>query len=47
MNEWKKVNKSARIDIVDRLKKALPQVFEDGKINFERLKDLARAVCFV
>lgn len=40
MNEWERVNKSAKIEVVSGLKDSLPQVFEDGKVNFERLKDL-------
>ena len=35
-----KVNKSVKIDLKEKLKEELPQVFEDNKINFEKLKTL-------
>jgi len=35
-----KVNKSVKIDIKEGLKKIYPEVFEDNKINFEKLKSL-------
>ncbi len=38
MNE--KVNKSVKIDIKEGLKTIYPEVFEDNKINFEKLKAL-------
>ena len=38
MNE--KINKSVKIDIKAGLKKIYPEVFEDNKINFEKLKAL-------
>ena len=38
MNE--KINKSAKIDIKEGLKEICPEVFEDNKINFEKLKAL-------
>jgi adenine-specific DNA-methyltransferase len=38
--EIKKINKTAKIDIKEGLKKIYPEVFEDNKINFEKLKEL-------
>lgn len=38
--EIEKINKSIKIDLKERLKGVLPEVFEDNKINFERLKTL-------
>jgi len=38
--ENEKVNKSVRIDFKEKLKKVLPEIFEDNKINFEKLKSL-------
>ena len=38
--EIEKINKSIRIDLKDRLKEVLPEIFEDNKINFEKLKAL-------
>ncbi len=35
-----KISKSVRIDIKEELKAIYPQVFEDNKINFEKLKSL-------
>ena len=35
-----KINKSVKIDIKEGLKKIYPEVFEDNKINFEKLKAL-------
>ncbi len=35
-----KINKLVRIDIKEELKSIYPQVFEDNKINFEKLKSL-------
>jgi len=35
-----KISKSVRIDIKEELKSIYPQVFEDNKINFEKLKSL-------
>ncbi|VUT23463.1 MAG: putative methyltransferase [Candidatus Methanolliviera sp. GoM_asphalt] len=40
MSECEKVTKSAKIDIIDGLKERLPQIFEDEKVNFEKLKAL-------
>ncbi len=38
--ETEKVNKSVRIDLKERLKEIYPEIFEDNKINFEKLKAL-------
>lgn len=35
-----KINKSVKIDLKESLKEVLPQVFEDNKINFKKLKAL-------
>jgi len=35
-----KVNKSLRIDLKVRLKEIFPEVFEDNKVNFDKLKTL-------
>jgi len=35
-----KVNKSVKSDLKEKLKKVFPQIFEDNKINFEKLKTL-------
>ena len=35
-----KVNKAVKIDLKEELKKTLPEIFEDNKINFEKLKSL-------
>ncbi|MBA2123788.1 hypothetical protein B9J78_02450 [bacterium Unc6] len=35
-----KINKSVKIDIKEGLNKIYPEVFEDGKVNFEKLKTL-------
>jgi adenine-specific DNA-methyltransferase len=35
-----KVNKAVKIDLKEELKKTLPEIFEDNKINFEKLKGL-------
>ena len=40
MNYYEKVNKSLKIDIIEKLKKNLPQIFEHGKVNLEKLKAL-------
>ena len=40
MNEYETVSKSVKIDIIDGLKDRLPQIFEDGKVNLEKLKAL-------
>jgi adenine-specific DNA-methyltransferase len=40
MNEYETVSKSVKIDIIDGLKDRLPQIFEDGKVNLEKLKVL-------
>jgi adenine-specific DNA-methyltransferase len=40
MNEYETVSKSVKIDIIDGLKDRLPQIFEDGKANLEKLKAL-------
>ncbi len=40
MNEYETVSKSVKIDIIDGLKDKLPQIFEDGKVNLEKLKAL-------
>ncbi|HOK56988.1 MAG TPA: hypothetical protein PKV21_07305 [bacterium] len=36
----KKINKTVKIDIKEGLKKFYPEIFEDGKVNFEKLKSL-------
>lgn len=38
MNE--KINKTVKINITEGLKTIYPEVFEDGKVNFEKLKSL-------
>lgn len=38
--EIERINKIAKTDIKESLKKVFPEVFEDNKINFERLKAL-------
>jgi adenine specific DNA methylase Mod len=38
--EIEKINKTTKIDIKEGLKKIYPEVFEDNKINFEKLKEL-------
>jgi len=38
--EIEKVNKIVKTDIKEELKKIYPEVFEDNKINFEKLKAL-------
>jgi hypothetical protein len=40
MNEYEMVSKSVKMDIIDGLKDRLPQIFEDGKVNLEKLKAL-------
>lgn len=35
-----KINKIVKIDFKEGLKKILPEIFEDNKINFEKLKAL-------
>ncbi len=35
-----KINKIVKLDIKDGLKEIYPEVFEDGKVNFEKLKAL-------
>ncbi|MCK4399020.1 MAG: site-specific DNA-methyltransferase [Methanophagales archaeon] len=40
MNEYETVSKSVKIDVIDGLKDGLPQIFEDGKVNLEKLKAL-------
>ena len=35
-----KINKAVKPDLKERLKEVVPSVFEDGKINFEKLKAL-------
>jgi adenine-specific DNA-methyltransferase len=40
MTEYETVSKSVKIDIIDGLKDRLPQIFEDGKVNLEKLKAL-------
>jgi len=35
-----KVNKTVKVDLKEGLKKILPEIFEDNKINFEWLKTL-------
>ena len=40
MNEYEMVSKSVKTDIIDGLRDRLPQIFEDGKINLEKLKAL-------
>ena len=37
---FEKVNKTVQIDLINNLKNCLPEVVEDGKINFEKLKAL-------
>ena len=41
MNEYETVSKSVKIDIIDGLKDRLPQIYEDGVINLEKLKALS------
>ena len=38
--EIRKINKIVKTDIKEGLKKIYPEVFEDNKINFEKLKAL-------
>jgi len=38
--KMEKINKSAKIDIKEGLRNVLPEVFEDNKVNFEKLKSL-------
>ncbi|HOQ17517.1 MAG TPA: hypothetical protein PLG49_09170 [Defluviitaleaceae bacterium] len=38
--EIKKINKSVRIDLKEKLKEVLPEVFEDNKVNCEKLNSL-------
>ncbi|MFQ6088199.1 MAG: hypothetical protein ACE5K0_04785 [Candidatus Methanofastidiosia archaeon] len=40
MNETETVNKSVEIDITEGLREKFPYIFEDGKINIEKLKAL-------
>jgi len=40
MKDYEKVTKSVKPDIIEELKERLPQIFEDGKVNFEKLKAL-------
>lgn len=40
MSDYGNVNKSVKIDITSDLKQRVPQIFEDGKINLEKLKAL-------
>jgi len=40
MTEYEKVTKSVKPDIIEGLEERLPQIFEDGKVNFEKLKEL-------
>ena len=40
MNDYEKINKSVKIDIINELKNNLPEIFEDGKVNLESLKSL-------
>ena len=40
MNEIEPVSKSVKMNIIDGLKDRLPQIFEDGKVNLEKLKAL-------
>lgn len=40
MTEYEKVTKSVKPDIIEGLEERLPQIFEDGKVNFEKLKAL-------
>ena len=40
MTEYETVSKSVKIDVIDGLKDRLPQIFEEGKINLEKLKAL-------
>jgi adenine-specific DNA-methyltransferase len=35
-----KINKTVKIDLKERLKEVYPEIFEDGKVNFEKLKSL-------
>jgi len=43
MNEYETVSKSVKTDIIEGLKDSLPQIFEDEKINLEKLKALLTA----
>lgn len=36
----KKINKTVKIDVIEALKDILPQVFEDNKVNLNKLKSL-------
>lgn len=38
----KKINKMVKTDIKEGLKNVFPEVFEDNKVNFEKLKSLLR-----
>lgn len=38
-----KVNKTVKVELKEELKKTLPEIFEDNKINFEKLKSLLSA----
>ncbi len=38
--ELKRINKIVKTDIKEALKNVFPEVFEDNKINFEKLKAL-------
>jgi adenine-specific DNA-methyltransferase len=40
MNASEQVAKSVKIDVLDGLRKEIPQAFEDGKINLDRLKEI-------
>lgn len=35
-----KINKSVRFDFVEKLKNTMPEVFEDDKVNFDKLRSL-------
>jgi adenine-specific DNA-methyltransferase len=40
MNASEQVAKSVKINVLDGLRKEIPQAFEDGKINLDRLKEI-------
>jgi len=40
VTKYEKVIKSVKPDIMDGLGEQIPQIFEDGKVNFEKLKEL-------
>lgn len=40
MKKVEEINKSVKVGSINLLKRELPQVFEDGKINLDRLKEI-------